>query len=535
MATFSDPFTGAAGDISGAGGWATIGASSHERDGSGNVRGDGSGQFAYTVQTGTALDTADHAVEFPIINLNGASFAELSLIARASTSGQNGYSLHYENFGSVDLTLYRIDSGSFTELDRATGLGTGNRAVRLEVEGTTIRGYFDGVEVVSATGQTNHSTNKNVGMEAFGTGPTATQLDAEDLSGETAPAAIDDLAGTAGDEQVVLTWTAPDDGGDAITDYDIEYRVSGETASAYGTATSENGTSLGSNNAQPLPASAASGDLIIAVIGHDNPSTTAITVSTGWTPLNPITQGTNVVKGLIAARVLDGTTGNNILSVSGATQDYVVQLIRVPSGQHGCTNADLATSLAIATAQGASGSINPASLNAGSAKDRVWFVAGILDCTTGSTISAIPANYTSVLDILSANTTSSVRIRTARRDLTATQTEDPGTFTNTSRNWIAYTIAVPPYVAPWQTFSDGTSSSTGATVTGLTNGTAYDFRVRAVNGIGDGAWSNTAGPYTPVAASGSTVIQVWDGTAFVGKPTYIYDGSALVSLDMTIA
>lgn len=50
----------------------------------------------------------------------------------------------------------------------------------------------------------------------------------------------------------------------------------------------------------------------------------------------------------------------------------------------------------------------------------------------------------------------------------------------------------------WTTFSDGTSTSTSATITGLTNGTAYSVRVAAINGIGQGAWSSTAS-VTPVA------------------------------------
>jgi hypothetical protein len=43
--------------------------------------------------------------------------------------------------------------------------------------------------------------------------------------GASVPAAITDLFGTPGDGQVVLTWTAPDDGGSAITDYVVQYRV----------------------------------------------------------------------------------------------------------------------------------------------------------------------------------------------------------------------------------------------------------------------------------------------------------------------
>jgi hypothetical protein len=54
----------------------------------------------------------------------------------------------------------------------------------------------------------------------------------------------------------------------------------------------------------------------------------------------------------------------------------------------------------------------------------------------------------------------------------------------------------------WLTFTDGATSSTGATVTGLTNDTDYDFRVAAINVIGTGTYSATA-TSTPTAPSGS--------------------------------
>lgn len=51
----------------------------------------------------------------------------------------------------------------------------------------------------------------------------------------------------------------------------------------------------------------------------------------------------------------------------------------------------------------------------------------------------------------------------------------------------------------WTTFNDGTSTARTATVTGLTNGSNYDFRVAAVNSVGTG--NNDTITAVPVAAA----------------------------------
>ena len=57
--------------------------------------------------------------------------------------------------------------------------------------------------------------------------------------------------------------------------------------------------------------------------------------------------------------------------------------------------------------------------------------------------------------------------------------------------------------AEWVTFADGVSTATSATVTGLANGTTYQFGVAAKNTAGTGDFSATV-QATPAA----TVLQV---------------------------
>lgn len=67
---------------------------------------------------------------------------------------------------------------------------------------------------------------------------------------------------------------------------------------------------------------------------------------------------------------------------------------------------------------------------------------------------------------------------------------------------IEYKLSSEPTV--WTTFSDGVSSGTSATVTGLTNGSSYDFRVSAINSVGTGTASATS-TTTPFVSAPSQV------------------------------
>ncbi len=96
----------------------------------------------------------------------------------------------------------------------------------------------------------------------------------------------------------------------------------------------------------------------------------------------------------------------------------------------------------------------------------------------------------------------------------------------------------------WQvvdTDYDTSDTSVSDTISNLTNGTTYDFRIRAENGVVDGAWSNTVsatphGPQDPSALSaphGSTVSYGKSATLsskLTDKTSHAAIGSASVSL-----
>ena len=546
MASFSDDGTGGPDLLADA----PIYDDTLEFDVSRRGRSGGALFFRNSSWAGVQLDTNEQSAETQILT-NGGGIPYLAICAPDGGSfgviESSGYGLQIrvnEQYLEIRRNGSGVDGSDFP----LSGFTAGD-VIKLEsvMEGSDLRinVYRNGVLVPSCTyldtspltgtwawigcgsGGPDPSENSTFGhFNASDNGPTL-----------TVPAAIVDLVATPGDEEVALAFTAPDDGGASITDYVYEYRVTDVPAApAFGTSTGESGTSLGSANAQPLPASAASGDLVIYVAGVDNTSTTDITGSTGWTAGTTVTQGSNVIKGRIFARVLDGTTGDNILSVTGPTQDYAIAAHRIASGQHGLTNATLAAWLAghVTSTTGVSGNADPPNLGSLTSKNYLLLTAAIIDATTGNTISAVPTGgYTSRENRTSASSTSSVVLRTATRETsTPITSENPGAFTNTSRPWIAFTIAVPAVDIAWSTFSDGTSSTPGTTVTGLTNDQEYEFRVAAVNSVGQGPWSNidTA---TPVSSGPTEVAVDVASLALAGvQPTIAPSSAAPLTADV---
>ena len=80
---------------------------------------------------------------------------------------------------------------------------------------------------------------------------------------------------------------------------------------------------------------------------------------------------------------------------------------------------------------------------------------------------------------------------------------------------VQYRTTVGP--GSWTTFSEATSATTNALVTGLTNDTSYDFQVAAVNLLGTGPYSATD-TATPTSGAGAVV-------SIIGTPTLTIPGT----------
>jgi len=292
--------------------------------------------------------------------------------------------------------------------------------------------------------------------------------------GATAPNAPTLVSAIPGTRQAAISWFAPSNNGSGIRDYLVQYSIDGGvtwTNFSDGTnrSTTATVTGLSDDTAYVFRVAA------VNYIGTGPYSTASSPVSTNALPGAP----TGV----------SGTRGNGEVAVSwsppsstggAAISDYAVQFSG-DSGATWTTFTDGTSSSATATVTG---------LTNGS--PYVFRVAAVTAVGTGP-YSTASSSVSPLSSVPGAPTALSGVSGNQQVSLSWASPANNGGSPITG-----YVVEYRPAGGAATTVSTG-SSAASYVVTGLTNGTAYTFRVSATNSVGTGAYSSSTSPITPSA------------------------------------
>lgn len=131
----------------------------------------------YQVVWSTPCDTQKQYSEIvQTLGNSGVGYSDVEVTCRSSNSVESFYAfLWASSGGTCTYELWKAVSGTWTMLDSAAAATSGTKTIRIEADGTTIRGLVDGVEVCSATDSS--LTGSYVGINIFRDNGTTSQGD----------------------------------------------------------------------------------------------------------------------------------------------------------------------------------------------------------------------------------------------------------------------------------------------------------------------------------------------------------------------
>ena len=346
---------------------------------------------------------------------------------------------------------------------------------------TTITGLTNGTAYNVQVRATN-----SVGSSAWSSSGTATPA--------AVPAAPALTVSVGSGTSLSVSWTAPANNGEAITDYDVQYKKSSDSGwtdkSHTGTGTSTTITGLTQGTTYN-----------VRVRATNSVGSSAWASSTGTPAKEPATPAAPTVN------IASGTS----LSVSWtapanngeAITDYDVQYKKSSdSGWTDKSHTGTGTSTTITgLTQGTTYNVRVRTTNSVGSSE--WSSSGT---ATPATVPPAPTGVT----VTSGTSVGSGKLKVS---WTAPTNNGGAAITGYKIQWKSGT----------QEFSSSrqrTDTASPYTITGLTNGTAYTVQVLAVNSVGDSAASNTATGtphYYPAAPGTPSVVGGKSGNTIVGS------------------
>ncbi len=412
----------------------------------------------------------------------------LTVVALQSTSGVGAIQTLSASSGAPSLSMTTTKAGSLV-------FGVGNdwddAIARTLGSGQTLTNQW----VDTGAGDTfwvqrtsNPTTSAGQVVTINDTAPTADRwnlaaIEVKGPANATAPAAPTGVTATAGNTTANVTWTAPADGGSAITSYTITPYI-GATAQTPTTITGSppatsatitgltNGTAYtftvtATNAVGPGPASAPS-----AAVTPTAPTApaapTGVTATAGNTTANvtwtaPANGGSAITSYTITPYI--GATAQTPTTITGSPPATSATITGLTNGTAYTFTVTATNAVGPGPASAPSAAVTPTAPTAPAAPTGVTATAGN---TTANVTWTAPANGGSPIT--------------------------------------SYTIT--PYIgatAQTPTTITGSPPATSATITGLTNGTAYTFTVTATNAIGPGPASAPSAAVTPTAPTSPVV------------------------------
>ena len=326
----------------------------------------------------------------------------------------------------------------------------------------------------TATGLTNGTayTFKVAAINAIGTG--AQSAASATATPATVPGAPTIGTATAGVGSATVTWTAPaNNGGAAITGYTVTPYKAGVAQAIQNfssTATTETVTGLANNTAYTFAVAAVNG------MGTGSNSAQSNSVTTPTTPGAP-TIGTATAGVGSATVTWTAPASNGGVVITGyVITPYKAGVAQATQTFNSTATTETATGLANNTAY-------------------TFAVAAINGVGTGA--ASAQSNSVTTPTTPGAPTIGTATCGNASVSLSWTAPASNGGAAITG-------YVVTPYIGGMaqatQTFN---TTATTDTVTGLTNGTAYTFKVAAINGVGTGTQSAASASVTPATTPGA--------------------------------
>jgi len=396
--------------------------------------------------------------------------------------------------GGAAITGYSLDYSS----NSGTNWTNWSNTLAAGATSETVTGLTNGTAYVFRVAATN-----SIGTSAWSSSSAS-------ASPAALPSAPTLLTLTPGANNVALTWAAPSNtGGFAVTDYTIEYSSNGGTnwstfAHSASTATSitvtglTNGTSyvfrvkavtsIGTGSASATSAAqlvaAAPGQLNVPTISNGNSQATVSWVA-------PADNGCAITAYRVDYSSNSGSTWNTFTSSATGTSVVVTGLT---NGTSYVFRVAATNCMGFGAASAASASVTPNQTPTAATGLTVVGAGSSTVTLTWGAVSASPAVT----------------------DYRVEYSTDGG--------------------ATWTTYADGVSTSSSASLTGLTTGLSYSFRVSAINSIGvgvaTGASTAVVAGTVPATIAAAPTVTASPGSVLVIWGVPANGGSALTTAEL---